>query len=219
MTPVHALFRWSLRGKTLLRACFHERLATAPTLDGVVVDVGGVKEPIPTYAGLLKLGEQARLISVNIDAKAKPDMIADATRLPFENGAAGAVVCFNLLEHVADPQLVMNEIARVLVKDGLCLVETPFLVNVHGHPEDYWRMTDTALARMAEQAGLAVVKIDALGGGPFLASAAMAQPMLPRFVFLFPLAAALALDALIFKLRPAWRARWPLGYFMVCEKR
>lgn len=219
MTPVRALFSWSLRGKSLLRASFHEALKRAPLLDGLVVDVGGVKQPVPTYVDLLKLGEGAKLQSVNIDAKAQPDIVADAAKLPFETGAVGSAICFNLLEHVADPQAVMNEMSRILSKDAICLVETPFLVNVHGHPDDYWRMTDTALKQMAERAGLHVVRIESLGGGAFLASAAMVQPMIPRILFFIPLALALFLDSIVFALRPTWQSRWPLGYFMVCEKR
>ena len=46
---------------------------------------------------------------------------ADGSRLPFEDGAFGAVVCGFGLMFIPDPQAMLNEARRVLVDDGIPL--------------------------------------------------------------------------------------------------
>lgn len=218
MASTGALVRWTLHGKTLLRGSFHEALASVPELHGSVLDVGGTCKPKPTYVDLLTFAPEAKVIAVNIDPASEPDLVGDAAQLPLADASMDAALCFNLLEHVTDPHAVVSEMARVLKTGGRCVIETPFLVNVHGHPDDYWRFTDSALRRMVERAGLKVDAIDALGGGPFLAAASMVQAFFPSWLFVPVLVCARFFDGIILKMRPAWSARWPLGYFVVATK-
>lgn len=46
-------------------------------------------------------------------------LVLDAQRLPFDGGAFGAVVFFDLLEHVPEPSKLLAECARVLAPGGL----------------------------------------------------------------------------------------------------
>jgi SAM-dependent methyltransferase len=55
------------------------------------------------------------------------------------------VVIDNILEHVAFPKKAVSEIFRILKDDGLCICLTPFLVKIHGYPNDYWRFTASGL--------------------------------------------------------------------------
>jgi SAM-dependent methyltransferase len=50
---------------------------------------------------------------------------ADAARLPFGKGGFDAVVSFETIEHVADPERFVAECARVLKPGGQFLVSTP----------------------------------------------------------------------------------------------
>jgi SAM-dependent methyltransferase len=58
------------------------------------------------------------------------------------------VVVDNILEHVADPQKAVAEILRILKTDGICICLTPFLIKIHGYPNDYWRFTGTGLRKL-----------------------------------------------------------------------
>ena len=49
-------------------------------------------------------------------------VIADATKLPFEDGSVQGVLCSNMLEHTADAEAVVAEIARVLRPGGWAYV-------------------------------------------------------------------------------------------------
>ena len=63
------------------------------------------------------------------------------------------VVIDNILEHVADPQKAVAEIVRILKQDGICICLTPFLVKIHGYPNDYWQFTGAGLRKLFENFG------------------------------------------------------------------
>lgn len=50
---------------------------------------------------------------------------ADAEALPFADGSFHAVICSEVIEHVAHPQQLLRECARVLRRRGLFLFSTP----------------------------------------------------------------------------------------------
>jgi 2-polyprenyl-3-methyl-5-hydroxy-6-metoxy-1,4-benzoquinol methylase len=51
--------------------------------------------------------------------------VADLLELPFEDGRFDAAVCFEAIEHVADPGRALDELRRVLKPGGLLLISTP----------------------------------------------------------------------------------------------
>jgi O-antigen biosynthesis protein len=51
--------------------------------------------------------------------------VADARDLPFANEAFDVVVCFEVIEHVEDPEAILDELRRVLRPDGLVAVSSP----------------------------------------------------------------------------------------------
>lgn len=69
------------------------------------------------------------------------DYVADAHYLPFVDGAFDGVWIQAVLEHVANPQLVVKEIHRVLADSGIVYAETPFMQQVHEGAYDYQRFT------------------------------------------------------------------------------
>jgi len=57
---------------------------------------------------------QAKKRNLNINFK-----VADAQKLPFKDNTFDVVTCFDLIEHVKYPKLVLSEIHRVLKKRGI----------------------------------------------------------------------------------------------------
>lgn len=76
---------------------------------------------------LRKLGFE--VVAVDIDPLClvgmAPGARARAEALPFADGTFDAVLCFEALEHVEDPQRVAAELARVTAQDGVLLLSTP----------------------------------------------------------------------------------------------
>lgn len=49
----------------------------------------------------------------------------DVRNLPFSNGEFDLAVCFEVIEHVEEPETVLDELARVLAPHGLLCISTP----------------------------------------------------------------------------------------------
>lgn len=77
--------------------------------------------------------------------------------MPFPDGAFDSVLCNAVLEHVADPEAAMEELARVTKPGGHIVVAVPFLQPFHACPGDYQRYTGDGLAELGRRARLDVV--------------------------------------------------------------
>ena len=206
------------RGKSPVRASMNGMLAETGVWSGRILDVGGTNQPLPTYRAFFPLAPDAHVTTLNIDAEAKPDLVADATHIPLPPASIDAIWCLNVLEHLERPEAAMQEMARVLVPGGRIACFTPFLVRVHGHPQDYFRFTETALRSLWERAGLRVESVRIAGGAPFLAAVSQIQPVFPRFLFPVCVLLSRAFDALICRLRPSLSNAWPLGILVIVKK-
>jgi SAM-dependent methyltransferase len=80
-------------------------------------------------------------VGIDIYPSQSTDYVADAHYLPFVDGAFDGVWIQAVLEHVADPALVVKEIHRVLATGGIVYAETPFMQQVHEGAYDFQRYT------------------------------------------------------------------------------
>jgi SAM-dependent methyltransferase len=84
-----------------------------------------------------------RLVAFDLYGSENVQLIADAHHLPFADGAFDGVWVQAVLEHVLEPQVVVDEIGRVLRDNGLVYAETPFLQAVHEGAYDFTRFSDS----------------------------------------------------------------------------
>lgn len=87
------------------------------------------------------------------------DVIADLHDLPLEDASFDAVVCTEVLEHVAEPQRVLAELRRILRPGGRLLVTVPFAIELHEEPHDHYRYTSHGLRGLLERAGFVDVEV------------------------------------------------------------
>lgn len=66
----------------------------------------------------------------------------------YADGSRDIVVLDQVLEHIPDVDRAVREVLRVLRPGGLCIATTPFLIEVHGYPDDYRRLTRDGLRRL-----------------------------------------------------------------------
>jgi SAM-dependent methyltransferase len=68
-------------------------------------------------------------------------VLADVRQLPFDAGTFDLAVSFETIEHVRDPERVVDELRRVLTADGLLLISTPnkhaYLVENEFHQREF----------------------------------------------------------------------------------
>jgi len=81
------------------------------------------------------------LVESDISFGPRTVLICDAHNIPFEKDSFDGVIIQAVLEHVVDPWRCVEEIYRVLKKDGLLYAETPFIQQVHGGKYDFTRFT------------------------------------------------------------------------------
>jgi SAM-dependent methyltransferase len=148
-TPFHP--QWLVSGNQRQR-CNHLNL-----LSGLVLDIGcadkSLANQLPDGCSYIGLDYYATVQTIY---HTRPDIYADAGRLPLVRACADGVLLFEVLEHVPDPEAAIAEIARVLRPEGKLLLSVPFLYPIHNAPYDFHRFTRYALLRLMHKHGFEV---------------------------------------------------------------
>ncbi len=150
-----------------------------PAGDRLVLDIGGRGKP---YASLLeaRLGTGGHAVRhVAIDRGDGAEVVAAAEALPAATGRADLILCTQVLEHVADPEAAISEMARVLKPGGHCLLTTHGTWFYHPDPQDYWRWTSAGLRDLFARCGFSQVVVRPVGG-TWLSLAALVLTALER---------------------------------------
>lgn len=93
----------------------------------------------------------------------RADIAGSASELPLEDESVDTILCTEVLEHVPDPEKVIQEFARILKPGGIVITTAPFFFPIHD-TYDYFRYTDKGIAEMMKRHGLEVEKIEPLSG-------------------------------------------------------
>jgi SAM-dependent methyltransferase len=104
-----------------------------------ILVIGGAEKGASTSE--LWESEQLEIHSIDIYQTETVDIICDAHYLPLMTNSYDGVWIQAVLEHVVEPQKVVNEIYRVLKSDGIIYAETPFMQQVHEGSYDFTRFT------------------------------------------------------------------------------
>ena len=72
------------------------------------------------------------------------------------DGRYDLVICEQVLEHVENPLTAVSNLKALCAPRGRLLVSTPFLIRIHGYPQDFWRFTPDGLKKLLECQGLRV---------------------------------------------------------------
>ena len=146
--------------------------------------------------------------------------------LPFEDGSFDSIIISDVIEHIFNPHQLWSEMNRVLSRNGKILMSTPFFYCLHEIPNDYYRYTEYALRRHAENASLTIVILDQLGGSLEIVTDIVSKhlqviPCLGRglaIIFQYLIESFVNKTALGRRLSTVTGQRFPLGYFMVLSK-
>ena len=112
----------------------------------------------------------ARRINLDINLFPGVDVVGSGCRLPFADNSFAMARNLAVLEHVRDPQRMIQEIHRVLRPGGHVYVEVPFMQHFHAYPNDFQRYTIEGLKQAFS--GFEVVE-SGVGIGPSSALTAL----------------------------------------------
>lgn len=87
------------------------------------------------------------------------DVIANLEKTPFKPDSFDLVICTQVLEHVNEPQIVLNEFFRIANAGGTICITAPQGWGVHQAPFDFFRYTHFGLRHLLEKAGFEIVSI------------------------------------------------------------
>lgn len=182
---------------------------------GIVLDVGCGHQP---YRRWIK--SDVTYVGIDIDSTdSTPTIVSNSMRLPFQANTFDSAICFEVLEHVSNPFVVVNEIARVLQPGGILLLSTPQSWRLHEAPYDYFRYTRFGLQHIVQESGLNVEHIIPIGGvwSHVAQTSLNAWPHHQLGRFLNP---AIALTNVVFySLNKLWHdTRDPLGHLLIAHK-
>lgn len=154
------------------------------------------------------------------------DLECDLTRsLPFADEEFDTVILSDVLEHIAQPELLWKEMSRILARGGKIIMSVPFYYCLHECPHDYYRYTEFALRRFVATSGLQLLELRAIGGVPEIIADIFAKNVL-RVPVGGPLLANLAQSLTrVFirtrfgrKVSDATKNEFPFEYFLIALK-
>ena len=136
-------------------------LKAIPFLNGNLLDVGCGTKP---YKSIINTISYTGIdISLSPHNQDKFDYLFDGLNVPFEDNSFDSVICTEVLEHAVDPIKLMNEIYRVLKKDGFAFITVPMFIEHHESPYDYRRYTYFGIKKLAIESGFNIVTIEDRG--------------------------------------------------------
>lgn len=130
-----------------------------PRVTGRLLDVGCGDKPYAQW-----LTGAAEHIGLDVYPGPQVDVVVQPGQpWPFVSESFDALLCTQVLEHVADLGHVVGEIHRVLRTGALLIVSAPFAYNEHGAPADYRRFSAYGL-RLLFDGGYEIIALRRQGG-------------------------------------------------------
>jgi SAM-dependent methyltransferase len=209
------IFKETYRGKTIANILFTREIIQNPLdINGVFIDLGCGQNDYQKYWRI----KPDKIIRVDINTKAKPDIVADLNKsLPFVDSFADVIFLSAVIYILENPTRVLKEIYRVLKPGGRLLLTSPFIFNEAREPADYYRFTSQGLERLLKESGFINHSIKPIGER-FSAAVYLISPFLLFWPIKF-LAYSLTifLDNLIPR-RMRLKQPCPISYFADAKK-
>ena len=95
----------------------------------------------------------------------KADILADLNQpLPIDSAVADTVVCLSVLEHLSEPQTLLNEAYRIMKPGAVMILQVPWQWRLHEEPYDFFRYTPYGLKHLFGKAGFETIEVEAMSG-------------------------------------------------------
>lgn len=128
------------------RRIFEIWLSQVPFTEMQVLDIGGRIQP---YRALVS-DRTRRYVAIDLKTAPLVDLVARGEQLPFADAGFDLVICTQVLEYVAHPVRLVDEIHRVLKPAGVLLLSAPSACLQDGGDE-CWRFMPAGLRRLFDK--------------------------------------------------------------------
>jgi len=93
------------------------------------------------------------------------DVILDLHDIKLPSESVGTVLVLDTLEHVEFPRIAINEIYRILKKNGVLIISSVMNFPIHSFPYDFWRFTPEAFKSLLRE--FLTIIVDFVGNPKF----------------------------------------------------
>ena len=112
-----------------------------PRIQGAVLEVGS-----KNYGTTVPFRERlsyTEYLGLDKEAGDGVDVVGDLALgvCGLRPGSFALVICCSVLEHVATPWTMAQNITRLLGSGGICYLAVPWVWRFHAYPDDYWRFS------------------------------------------------------------------------------
>lgn len=119
-------------------------------------------ESIPTNGKGLNIGAgktkiDSRIKNMEILPETGIDYVGSVEDIPIDSNEFDIIICQEVLEHVKNPWKAVQEIQRVLKKDGLAYIQLPFTIGFHPCPNDYWRFSKEGIEELVRSSNMKII--------------------------------------------------------------
>jgi SAM-dependent methyltransferase len=129
-----------------VRYLYNDLQTLLPTLHGRVLDVGCGDKPYGVWLDRSRVTEH---LGIDVYPGPRVDLVIEPGRpWALETASFDALVCTQVLEHVADLEHVLSEMRRVLKPGGTLIASVPFAYHQHAFPDDYRRLSVNGAVRL-----------------------------------------------------------------------
>jgi ubiquinone/menaquinone biosynthesis C-methylase UbiE len=163
---------------------FVKQAASSIPKGAAVLDAGAGKGP---YKNLFAEALYESADFCQVDQKTYGDItyVCDLAQIPVPDSKYDLVLLTQVLEHVPEPRLVLQEIHRVLKPGGALWLSAPLFFEEHDIPYDFYRFTQYGLTHLLNTTGFNIEKLAWLEGyygtlSHQLINAYRALPLRPR---------------------------------------
>jgi ubiquinone/menaquinone biosynthesis C-methylase UbiE len=149
-----------------MNTCFRFLRPDLAKIQGNILDVGAGQSPWRSFLpkGTLYQGiDISNSAEYGMEKEVKDIVYYDGKIMPFSDRSFDNVLCTEVLEHVADPELLLREIDRVLKDNGKIFFTIPWSARRHYIPYDFLRFTREKLEIMFAEHGFSNLVIKERG--------------------------------------------------------
>lgn len=144
---------------------------------GHLIDIGCGNKP---YEIIIKQQiEKYKGCDIVQSSDRRVDVICPANKIPLPSESFDTALSTQTIEHVEDPQGLINEAYRLLKPGGHFILSGPMYWPLHEEPYDFFRFTKYGFSSLLKNAGFAVEEESANGGKWALCGQALIQAAYP----------------------------------------
>ena len=133
-----------------------------------ILDMGGLKGAKRGEFNIEKYDLHVKY--ANISEKSSPDYLCDITQVPVDDNTFDGAILAEVLEHVVNPEEILQEAHRIIKSGGKILITTPFMFHLHADPHDYCRYTDYWYREILQKTGFRNIQVYKQGLFPSVAA-------------------------------------------------